>query len=214
MATTVGAIAAKAYDNVAAAIGDAVQTATIGAQSGRVVFEREKAPSGFPMPDMAQRMQSAWLEGFTVAPVAGDVLQSGGVDYYVMSVNDVVKAGTFFNVLVSAASDLLWKTVAVQEKVRVSDGAGGSTYTMQDVAGLESVSAGLMQLSGTEDWNKQRRESSAEYRMIMAYSADVNATQQILMDGRSYGIEFVDNSQKRGTWLMLDLTEGRNVAGA
>lgn len=205
MATTVAEIAKKAYDNVSAVITDAIQSATIGAETGRIVFEREKAPKGYVMPSPEQRIQSAWLEGFTVAPAYGDTLVSGGVNYFVMGVNDVVKAGTFFNVMLSAESDMLWSSVEIQRNTKTSDGAGGWTDDWNAVA---TVDAGIIAIGGSESWQFGRIEDETRFKVVMEYRADLKTSDALVFDGRFHNIRFVDNVQERGIWLSVDVDGG------
>jgi len=209
--TTVDQIAAKALDKVSAKITDVIHPAEFGGETGRVVFDREKAPKGWPSPKPQARVQSAWLEGFTSWPGEGDTFEALGVTYYVLSANDLLRADGFYNVQCAAAADILWKIVAVQGVTRTPSGGGEYTDTWADLPGLSTVQAGVYALNGDEAWVRDRRESSAEWRMLMPYNSQINATRRIVMDGRSYGVEWVNNDQKRGKWLVLDLTEGRDV---
>ena len=205
MATTVNDIAKKAFDAVSAKITDAIQDATFGAETGRILFDMEKAASGYPSPAPANRIESAYLEGFTSWPTEGDTLTTSGENYYVMSVRDIVKAGGLYHVNLAAGSRLLWKNVALQRSAKVSDGAGGYTETWSDLA---IVSGGIVAMSGSERWNADRLNAESKWQLLIAYWGDLFANDRVVIDGRAYAISFVNDVQKQGKWQILDLGEG------
>ncbi|QDP54146.1 MAG: putative head-tail joining protein [Prokaryotic dsDNA virus sp.] len=205
MATTVNDIAQKAYDAVQAKITDAIQAATVGAETGRIVFDMEKAPKGYPSPTPEQRVESAYLEGFTTWPIEGDELTTSGVTYYVMATRDIVKAQGLYHVHLASEADLLWKSVTLQRAVKTSDGAGGYTEAW---ANLAVVDGGIAAMSGNERWNADRLNAESKWRLLIAYWGQLYATDRVLIDGRAYNISFVNDVQKRNAWTVLDLGEG------
>jgi len=205
MATTVKSIASAAFDAVSAAITDAIQAVTFGAETGRIVFDMEKAPKGYPSPTPEQRLESAYLEGFTTWPIEGDELIADGVTYYVMATRDVVKAQGLYHVMLGAEDDLLWKTVTIERATKVSDGAGGYTETWSTLA---VVNGGVAAMSGSEGWRTDRLEATSRWRLLIAYWGELFATDRVVIDGRAYNISFVNDVQKRDAWTVLDLGEG------
>lgn len=119
MATTVTAIADAAFDAVAAAITDAVQTITLtktayssyntttGAYSevdttysGRGVLDTVKPMADvFPSWTVGPNDQLWLLEGLSAAPAEGDKLTVSSVDYRIAKVQDIVGAGTLYYVV-------------------------------------------------------------------------------------------------------------------
>ena len=192
MATTVNDIAKKAYDAVQAKITDAIQAATVGAETGRIVFDMEKAPKGYPSPTPEQRVESAYLEGFTTWPIEGDELTTSGVTYYVMATRDIVKAQGLYHVHLASEADLLWKSVTLQRAVKTSDGAGGYTEAW---ANLAVVDGGIAAMSGNERWNADRLNAESKWRLLIAYWGQLYATDRVLIDGRAYNISFVNDVQ-------------------
>lgn len=205
MAVTVADIAKKAMDAVQAKITDAIQDVTFGAETGRIVFDMEKAPKGYPSPTPEQRVESAYLEGLTTWPIEGDELTTSGVSYYVMATRDIVKAQGIYHVALASEADLLWKSVTIQRAVKTSDGAGGYTEAWGDLA---VVDGGIVAMSGNERWNADRLNAESKWRLLIAYWGQLYATDRVVIDGRAYSISFVNDVQKRTAWTVLDLGEG------
>ena len=119
MATTVTAIADAAFDAVAAAITDAVQTITLTktalgaynvatgayaetdtAYTGRGVLDTVKPMRDvFPNWTVGPKDQLWLLEGLSAAPAEGDKLTVSSVDYRIAKVQDIVGAGTLYYVV-------------------------------------------------------------------------------------------------------------------
>lgn len=205
MAVTVNNIARAAFDAVSAQITDAIQSATFGAETGRIVFDMEKAPGGYPSPEPKDRVESAYLEGFTTWPVEGDTLTTSGKTYYIMATRDIVKAQGLYHVRLASDGNLLWKTVTLQRATKTSDGQGGYTETWADLA---TVEGGIAAMSGDERWASDRLEARSKWRLIIAYWGDLFATDRVVIDGTAYNISFVNDVQKRDSWTVLDLGEG------
>ncbi len=205
MATTVNDIAKAAFNGVQAAITDAIQSAAFGAQTGRILFDQEKVSSGYPSPTPEQRVETAYLEGFSPWPVEGDTLTSSGKTYYVMATKNIVKADGLYHVAVGSSENLLWKTVLIQRSTKVSDGAGGFTETWATVATLEG---GITAMSGSETWRSDRLEAISRWRLLIAYWDEIFESDRVVIDGIAYGISFVNDVQKKTDWTVLELGEG------
>lgn len=201
----VAEIAKKAMDGVQAKITDAIQAATFGAETGRIVFDMETAPGGYPSPTPKDRVESAYLEGFTAWPTEGDTLTTSGKTYYIMATRDIVKAQGLYHVRLASDGNLLWKTVTLQRATKTSDGQGGYSETWADLAVVEG---GIAAMSGTERWNADRLNAESKWRLLIAYWGQLYATDRVLIDGRAYSISFVNDVQKRSAWTVLDLGEG------
>jgi len=206
---TVAEIAAKAMNAVQTKIPDAIHDAMLdnGASTytGRIVFDLEKAPTGYPSPTPETRVESAYLEGFTTWPSEGDTLTTSGETYFVMAVRDIVKAGGLYHVNLASEENLLWKSVTLQRSAKVSDGAGGYTETWSDLA---IVDGGIVAMSGSERWNADRLNAESKWQLLIAYWGELFANDRVVIDGRAYAISFVNDVQKQGKWQVIDLGEG------
>lgn len=207
--TTVADIAKAAFDGVAESITDAVKVATLndGATdyAGRVVFTSERAPSGFPMSKAKDRVETAILEGFSAVPVAGWTLVSDSITFYVLAVRDIVRAGGAVIVRLIAANDMFWKSVTIESQTRTDDGAGGYTEGWTTRA---SVQGGMVAMSGQEVYASARIEERSKWMLVIPYTAGVVASDRAVIDGVSYDIQFVDDHEKRGVWMVLHLGGG------
>ena len=122
-----------------------------------------------------------------------------------MGVRDIVKAQGLYHVMLGSEDRLLWKTVDIQRATKVSDGAGGYTETWNSLA---IVDGGIAAMSGMEQWQSDRLESTSKWRLLIAYWGELFATDRVVIDGRAYNISFVNDVQKRDAWTVLDLGEG------
>jgi hypothetical protein len=119
MATTVAAIAAEAFDGVAAELSGVILSCTVTTQAqgvynattgtytetptaytGRALMD-QSTPIKDIFPEYVAGPEDAlfWLEGLSAAPKENDVLAIGGVDRTIRRVGDVVGVGTFFSVV-------------------------------------------------------------------------------------------------------------------
>lgn len=213
--TTVGRIAAAAYNAVSAAITDAI---SIGALSdgtthatGRVIFDGQSAPKGFPSAKPADKVRPAYLEGFGVVPESGWTITANGGTYYITDRRDIVEAGSLVVCNVIADADLFWLTADVKAQTRTSNGAGGYTEAWSDITDGTGVKFGIWATSGLERNASGRVEAVSQWRGLMPYLAGVDETCRIVADGRIYNVRFVDNVQRRGAWLVMDLEQGAAV---
>jgi len=54
-----------------------------------------------------------------------------------------------------------------------------------------------------------RVEATAKWRLIVRDTGlGLLASDRVTINGRSYGISFIDDHEMRGEWLSLDLVEG------
>jgi SPP1 family predicted phage head-tail adaptor len=213
MATTVAQIAADAFDAVGVAITDAIKAATLSDgttdYAGRVVFGGETAPAGFPMATAKDKLRPAYLEGFGVIPAPGWTILADGVTHYVTGVRDVVEAGTFTVANVIKSSDLLWKTVTFERDTPCVDDYGARVPYWTAIAGAENISAGIMVMSGQEQWERQRLEVHSRWQLIVPYIDGLTERDRVQIDGRPYSMSFVHDIERRGVWLVIDLDLGR-----
>jgi head-tail adaptor len=208
--TTTTLIAKAAFDAVSSQITDAIKDATLndGATDyeGRVVFTAEKAAGGFPMSTAKDRVNEAVLEGFGVVPSAGWTITAGGVLYFIIGTRNIVEAGGVVMARVIAEADMLWQSVTFTRNGRVSDGFGG--WTDGDTT-VGTTTGGIVALSGSERWASMRVEATAKWRLIVRDTGlGLLASDRVTINGRSYGISFIDDHEMRGEWLSLDLVEG------
>jgi SPP1 family predicted phage head-tail adaptor len=210
--TTVADIAKTAFDAVAAQITDAIYSAILtdgtSTYTGRVVFGGEDAPSGFPMATPSDKLRPAYLEGFGTVPASGWTITADGKTHFIMSERDIVEAGGLIVANVIEESDLLWLSVDIEAKTRTDNGAGGHTEAWAAIAGGSGLSAGMWSMSGEQGYGADRVEATSEWRAVLPYLDGVTEACRVKFGGRAYNIAFVDNSQKRGAWLVLDLQEG------
>lgn len=213
--TTVAAIAKTAFDAVSAAITDAVKSATLSdgtaTYSGRVVFGGENAPAGFPMAKPESKARPVYLEGFSEVPASGWTITVGSAVHYVLSVRDIVEAGGFVVANCIAQADLVWLTADIEALTRTSNGAGGYTEAWAPISGGNDVSVGIWAMTGMERWGSERLEAVSQWRAVLPHIDGVTEACRIVADGRTFNIRFVDDVQKRGAWLVLDLAQGAAV---
>lgn len=209
MTTTVDAIAKAAFDAVAAGITDAVLDGTLNDGStdytGRVVLGGETAPGGWPMAVAKEKVRPAYLEGYSAVAGAGWTLVASGVTYYVLGVRDIVQAGGFQVANVIASADMLWQSVTFQRATNASDGAGGHARTW---ATLATRDAGLVALSGDEQWRSARLEAQSQWRAVCLPVSGLREGDRVQIGSRTYNITFVNDVEQRGIWQVLDLALG------
>jgi hypothetical protein len=119
MATTVAAIAARAFDQVATKLTGVIQTgtlsrtaspaydATTGVYAGIVttstcrVLVDTQTPVADVFPGYAEGPSGVllYLEGLTTAPAENDTIAYGSLTRTIKAVSDIVAAGTFFAVM-------------------------------------------------------------------------------------------------------------------
>ncbi len=207
--TTVSDIAKQAYDAVASEITDAIQDATLnGAESGRVVFGGETAPSGFPMATDKDKPREAYLEGFDTVAAIGDTLEANSVTYHVLAVRDIVEAGGLVVARVMSDGDMNWQTATFNRLTRISDGAGGYSETYAPVAGLDGVSVGLVAMSGYETWASMRVEAQSKWQLWVKTDVEITEVDTVTIGSRTYNVTFVNDVEKRGIWQVVELDGG------
>jgi len=212
MATTVNAIAKAAFDAVSAGITDAILDATISdggpSVSGRVVLGGEAAPNGFPIAKAEAKVRPAYLEGFASVPSPGWTLTADGQVYYITGIRDIVEAGGLIVANVISSADMLWTSGQFERKSGTVDGYGARTEAWSVISGADSVSMGLVALSGQERWASQRLEATSAWRAWCAPVSGLTEADRVVIDGRAYAITFVNDVEQRGIWQVLDLSLG------
>lgn len=206
---TVDSIASAAFTAVAAAITDAVHSATLNDgvtdYTGRVVFDGVKPPSGFPLSTPQGRVQAAYIEGLSAAPAVGWTMVANSVTYYVLGVRDIVQAGGLYAVNVISQAEMAWKSATFESISLSSDGAGGRTKSWSTLA---TQNAGLFAVRGNERWASMRTEEIGEWWLITPYISGLTASARVTIGGESYAIKFVDDVERRGVWHVLSLSKG------
>lgn len=201
---TVAEIAAYAFDGVASAIPDAVHTATLnGAAAGRVVQDNKAAPGSFPALSAKDGILTIYCEGFT--PAAGDTVAYNGVSHLVFWVHDIAAAGGLIKATVFPTATWLSETVTFKRNTKTSNGRGGFTETPATVT---SVSALVRALSGSEAMASDRVEAKAGWRIICEHFTGLTEADWAEIDGRRHNIRFIDDVEKRGLWLQIDVEAG------
>lgn len=102
---------------------------------------------------------------------------------------------------------MLNEPVTFQERSRVSDGAGGFTYSWADISGAPTM-AMVKAMSGKERWQSQRVEASANYRVVTRYSSAIKENDRVLIRNRPGNIRFVNNVDLEDRWLEIDVDLG------
>jgi SPP1 family predicted phage head-tail adaptor len=63
-------------------------------------------------------------------------------------------------------------------------------------------------LSGRERWASQRVEATANYRVVVRYTADLTEADRVLIRGRPANIRFIGNLDMQNKWLEIDVELG------
>ena len=95
------------------------------------------------------------------------------------------------------------------DETALSGGATEITYTT-----YATVWAALKPLSGNEVMQAMRVDAQTRNRLVMRYRDDVRTSDRVIVDGRVYGVTFVQNVEYNKVWLVLDLDGGTPYAGA
>ena len=212
MAVTVADIAKSAFDAASAQITDAVIDGTlddgVSTYAGRVVFGGETAPSGFPMATAKDKTREAYLEGFSQVAAIGDTITADGVIYHVLSVRDIVQSGGFVVARVISSSEMTWTTGNFERLARTIDGAGGYTQAWSSISGLSDAPVGLIAMSGSERFHAQRVEAVSSWQVWGKGLEGIKEADRVTIGGVIYQVHFVNNTEGRGHWTVLDVGKG------
>lgn len=208
-------IAALALDAAQGAITDAVHPVTLthgaGTDTGRGVVLKERPASEFSTFKPSQSAQLIMLEGLTTAPTDGDTVTLQSRDYFVIRVQDIVAAGSVFNVQAIPQDELFTAAISIERKTQVATGSGGFTDTWTEIGTPDAYFAAQ---TGREAYNADHMQSDNKFRCIIPYRADGNGApfysgkDRIIYQGRTYAVEAVVDMSGRGKWLEMMLTEG------
>lgn len=94
-----------------------------------------------------------------------------------------------------------------QREQKVSDGSGGWTKDLSNLAGA-ATRCSFKMLSGGERWQAMRTEATTRNRIVTRYFADLTEADRVTIAGRAYNITAVDNVELRNRWLVIDLDGG------
>ena len=214
MAVTVADIAKTAFDAVSARITDAVLAGTlddgVSTYAGRVVFGGAitLATDGFPMATAKDKPREAYLEGFSQVAAIGDTITADGVLYHVLSVRDIAEAGGFVVARVISSSEMTWTTGNFERLARASDGAGGYTQAWSSISGLSAAPVGLIAMSGSERFQAQRVEAVSSWQVWGKGLEGIKEADRVTIGGVMYQVHFVNNTEGRGVWTVLDVGKG------
>lgn len=203
---TVDRIAALAFGAVAKAIPDAVHAATLnGAAAGRVVQAEKAAPGTFPAKRIKDSTLTIYCEGFT--PADGDTVSYAGSDYLVFWVHDIAASGGLIKAAIMPTAGWLATTVQFQRKVRTSNGRGGFTEAWPEISGA-ATAAYVVAMTGGERIASDRVEAHSGWRLVCPYFAGLTEADAVLINSRRHNIRFVDDIERRGVWLQVDMDLG------
>lgn len=95
--------------------------------------------------------------------------------------------------------------VAIQQPVRISDGAGGYTQSWEDFA---VVSAEIEPFSGRERFSSFQLKSEVSHKITIRYIAGINSDMRIMLGSREFNIRSSVNPLERNEQLVLLCDEG------
>lgn len=201
---TVAEIAKRAFDGVAANIGGVVHDATVNAvAAGRLVEEDKKGPGKFPADTTKDGVRHVVCEGFT--PSVGDVIGYAGGEYHAFWTWDVMASGGIARATLLDASEWLATDITFYSKTRTPDGGGGATETLVEI---DTLSGHVMAVSGDEVYSSDRVEARSGWRAIIAYDARIAADTVAVVAGRKHNVRFVNDWERKGVWMIIDMDLG------
>lgn len=95
--------------------------------------------------------------------------------------------------------------VALQERVRTSDGAGGAESAWETVA---NVWCSIVPRSASERFRSMKIEDAVTHVVTMRYRSDFNTTWRVNYGGRLFNVIQVLNKDEKGKYLDVLLQEG------
>lgn len=104
-------------------------------------------------------------------------------------------------------SGMLREPVTFERSAKTPDGAGGFTEVWGAIAG-SSARAHVKAMSGSERWASDRTEARSSWRIVVRYFSDLWESDRVVIRGRAYDINFINNVELRDRWLEIDLRLG------
>jgi head-tail adaptor len=203
---TVADIAKEAFDGVAAELSGVIHAASVnGSPAGRVVQDDKRGPSGFAPDTSKDKALTVYCEGFQ--PSIGDTLAYNSTSHLVFWVHDIVAGGGLARAIVLPGAEWLSETVEFQAKTQTPNGTGGFTEEWTAIEGA-ATSAFVMAVSGNETFASDRVEARSGWRVICEYFAGLTEVHRVLIGGKAHNIRFVNDWEKRGVWLIVDVEAG------
>lgn len=102
---------------------------------------------------------------------------------------------------------MLRTAVTFERAVKTSDGAGGYSEAWSELLGAP-VRGYIKQLSSREQYASERIEGRVKLRLTVRYNALLAETDRVLIRGKRYNIEGINNVEFRNSWLEIDLAGG------
>ena len=99
----------------------------------------------------------------------------------------------------------LRRSITIQRKVSVPDGAGGWETDWETRANVRAM---LKPLSGRERMEYERLQATVSYRCVIRFRDDLLASDRVLYNGKAYAIRYFFDIEERRKWLELALEEG------
>lgn len=96
--------------------------------------------------------------------------------------------------------------ITIKRETRTSDGMGGDTVTLTDVA--TDIWAKVKPLFGKEKGVHDRVEAAAMYSFKIRYRTDINDDDQVHWDGDIYNIRRIPKRSVRSMYLEIDAERG------
>ena len=94
-----------------------------------------------------------------------------------------------------------------ERMTRTSDGAGGWTEAWAEINGAPTRCQ-FRNLTGSERWQAQRTEATTRARIVVRYVPGLTEADRVVIGGRHYAIQWIDNIELRDQWLRIDLDGG------
>jgi len=95
--------------------------------------------------------------------------------------------------------------VTIQEKVRVTDGQGGWTYTWSDV---DTVWAAIKEAKASEKLFAERLEQNVTHKIYMRYRSAMSTDYRISYGSRIFQIHGFSDPDEKTHWIELRVEEG------
>lgn len=105
---------------------------------------------------------------------------------------------------------MLRRRAELKHAVNTDLGAGASEITHET---YDTVWAHFEPVSGNEVLKAMRVDSNTKNRMVIRYRDDVRESDIVIIDGRAYGITFIQDVDYMHIWLLIDLDGGTPYAG-
>jgi SPP1 family predicted phage head-tail adaptor len=96
--------------------------------------------------------------------------------------------------------------ITIKREVRTSDGMGGDTVTLTDVAA--DLFAHVRPRSGKEIGTHDRVEAPAKYLFVIRYRSDLKDSDRIVWNGATYNIRYIATRGYRSMYMEIEAERG------